>query len=502
MRLDDEMLEATPEEGARLLALGLLSEAEEEARKLAAGEGEDPLHDFRVAVRRLRSALRAYRPWLEESVRPRLEKRVRACARDTNAARDAEVQLAWLRPKAEGIPARHRRGVEAMIRRFEEAAAGSPAPRQVAERFARVAGKLRRRLGTYERRVEDGTTPETRFEAVLATLARDELGALRTKVDAIAAAGDQPHAHQARIAGKRLRYLLEPLRGYRHGDAAGVVKHLKRLQDVLGDLHDSHVFSAAIRDALVDAAAERARRLHAALSGDGANVGTLRDALRDDARPGLLELTRQVRERRDALYADVEREWRAGGLDALAAEIEALAAALEARAGGKLERERKYLLAAVPPRAAEQPAIDIAQGWLPGARVRERIRRVRDADGERYWRGLKQGAGQLRLETEEETTRAVFEALWPLTEGHRVTKRRRRIADGLLVWNIDELVERGVVVAEVELPARATAVSPPEWIRPLVVREVTDDPDYLDENLAGAPAAVGGASRAEPAGTG
>ena len=78
----------------------------------------------------------------------------------------------------------------------------------------------------------------------------------------------------------------------------------------------------------------------------------------------------------------------------------------------------------------------------------------------------------------------MFEAFWPLTEGRRVAKRRHRVRDGAWVWEIDEFTDRDLILAEVELPARATEVPLPEWLRPLVVREVTDDPAYLNESLA------------------
>jgi CYTH domain-containing protein len=142
--------------------------------------------------------------------------------------------------------------------------------------------------------------------------------------------------------------------------------------------------------------------------------------------------------------------------------------------------------------------LEIAQGWLPGERLKERIRRVVGADGERYWRGLKRGAGPQRLEAEEEITRDMFEALWPLTEGRRISKHRRKIEDGRRTWEIDEFEGRDLVLAEVELPAEDVTATVPDWLRPLVVREVTDDLAYFNENLARAQAVPAAPVRAEP----
>jgi CHAD domain-containing protein/CYTH domain-containing protein len=496
MRIEDDFVDRPAEEGARLVALALVDAAERAADRLERGDDDEALHDFRVGLRRLRSTLRAFRPWLKGGVKRKHERRLRTLARATNAARDAEVQLAWLATKAPSLAAaRLRPGVELLTRRLQDRSTDDHG--RALARWRKTAGRLERRLGTYERRVDAGEARGgSSLGGVLATLLADELDALGDRMDAIAAAGDQEHIHRARIEAKRLRYLLEPLRGHRHADAAHAVRSLKRLQDVLGELHDAHVLAAEVGEALVAAAEEHARRVHAAVYGEAATGTAFRDDLRGSPRPGLVAVARLVRERRDALFADLERSWKGAGFEALTAEVRAVATALEARAGGKLERERKYLLSAVPPRALAAPAVEIAQGWLPGARLRERIRRVRAAEGaERYWRGLKQGSGPTRLEQEEEATRDVFDALWPLTEGRRIAKRRRVVEDGGLAWEVDEFEGRDLVVAEVELPARAGDPELPEWLRPLVVREVTDDPAFLNENLAVAPPAGDGDGR-------
>ena len=388
MRIEDRVLDLSAEEGARVVALGLLAEAEEAADALAAREGDEPLHDFRVAVRRLRSALRTFRPWLEGGVRPKDEKRLRKLGRSTNESRDAEVQLGWLAAKAGDLSAPAERAGHALaVARFEERLRGGPDPDRVAGRFRRAGEKLRRRLERYERRVATGDDEGASFGAALASLVEEQAAALAARMAAVGDAADQEGVHRARIEGKRLRYLLEPLRGYRPADAAEVVAELKKLQDLLGELHDAHVLAGELGLALAEVAAERARALHAAALAPAGAHGRARTS--GSPRAGLLALVRLVRERRDGLFAALEGSWRRGeGMNALAARASAVAVALEARAGGRIEHERKFLLAALPPRAAEAEAAEIDQGWLPGKKLRERVRRVRRGGKERYYRCL------------------------------------------------------------------------------------------------------------------
>jgi CHAD domain-containing protein/CYTH domain-containing protein len=484
MRIDEAIIDLSGEEGARFVALALLAEADGAAQRLAAGDDDEALHDFRVALRRTRSTLRAFRPWLKGSVKRRTERRLRGLARASNDARDAEVALRWIGEQRHALGQRQRAAVAYLSERLESRlAAWTGDQPSVLAKYERVSRRLARRLQTYQGRIE-ASARSNAYGSALAGALTEHLAAMREHVAAIRGSGDEETVHRARIEGKKLRYLLEPLRGNRHADAQPMVRSLKQLQDVLGELHDCHRLAAEIAAALVDAAVERAHALHAAAYDGGVSGAKLRDKLRGGPRAGLLALDHLLRTRREALFAALDGEWRASGIDALAGEIEGLVATLEGRAGGRIENERKFLLSRLPPRAEEVQPVSISQGWLPGERLHERIRRVSDASGERYWRGLKQGSGPQRLESQEEITSEVFQALWPLTEGRRISKRRRKIEEGRLTWEIDEFDGRDLVLAEAELPSEDLTAAIPEWLQPFVVREVTDDPAYSNHNLA------------------
>ena len=80
----------------RTVALGHLADAVAARARLAAAADAEALHDFRVALRRLRSWERAFRPYFEDELPKKLRRKLRDLARDTGASRDLEVHLAWL----------------------------------------------------------------------------------------------------------------------------------------------------------------------------------------------------------------------------------------------------------------------------------------------------------------------------------------------------------------------------------------------------------------------
>lgn len=94
--LDATLLDDTAQRSARLVALGLLEDLAAERRRLTEARESETLHDFRVALRRLRSWLRAFGPALEGSVPDACARRLGRMARESNAGRDAEVFLGWL----------------------------------------------------------------------------------------------------------------------------------------------------------------------------------------------------------------------------------------------------------------------------------------------------------------------------------------------------------------------------------------------------------------------
>ncbi|MGH7149838.1 MAG: CHAD domain-containing protein [Planctomycetota bacterium] len=474
----DALLDRPPEAAIRILALPFLDGAAAAAGLLEADADAGALHDFRVALRRLRTLLKAYRGLFRDSVPRKQARALRDLARSTGAARDAEVQLEWLATQGEELKPGARRALSWMVERLEgrRQAAYSTVRGDVLRRFRELERRLRSGLSRYRATVAPDPARAT-FALAAAERVRSAGAELVAALEAVRAPSDVEEAHRARIEAKRFRYLLEPLQGTSLEPPVGrLVRSAKALQDVLGKLHDMHVLAGEIASSLVETAAERARTLHEALySTDPESPGR-------DLRSGILAIDRLVRDRVEALLRGLRALWPAESPEPFAAEVEALAVALGRQGGRGPGIGRKFLLASLP--AIEATPVDITQGWIPGRSLRERLEKVVSGGEERFYRAVRDGSGANRVELQEEASREAFECLWPLTEGRRVRKRRYRIAEGDRVWEVDEFLDRELVLAELAQHGSDGEWVLPVWLGPQVAREVTGEDPYLDENLA------------------
>ncbi|MEP6810685.1 MAG: CYTH domain-containing protein [Chthoniobacterales bacterium] len=134
--------------------------------------------------------------------------------------------------------------------------------------------------------------------------------------------------------------------------------------------------------------------------------------------------------------------------------------------GSALEIERKFLLTRMPENLTSYPHRSIEQGYLAveGGGVQVRLRRAGEVCSLTYKRGM----GNAREEREIALTAEQFAALWPGTEGRRLTKTRYEVPCGERMVEVDVYTGRheGVVVAEVEFPDEASCRDfiPPDWI--------------------------------------
>lgn len=289
-------------DGVSELARAYLDDARRAAPGLGAHPDPDALHDFRVALRRLRGLLRAYRAPLGPRISKRLRRRITAVADATGAGRDADVMLAWIAAETKGLTRSERVGARWLAERIRTRRDADPETRRLPARFERLDRRLRKRLSANSRDSEVPAGPS--FAGTTARLVTDAAVSLTEALRAIRTPEDTKAAHHARLAGKRLRYLLEPVADAAAG-APALIERLRSLQELLGEFNECHVFLDEIGAAVESLGAARARTAHD-LQVEGKPRPRLKRG-REDA--GLLALARRARARRDDLFFLLQPQW-------------------------------------------------------------------------------------------------------------------------------------------------------------------------------------------------
>lgn len=279
---------------------------------------DDPeaVHEFRVALRRARSIEKAYRPYLADVVNDKLRRRLKDVVAATGATRDTEVQLERLVQRCADPKPHHRPGLEWLRERLENrlAAEHEQLKATLAERFRLVHRPLRVRLKARSKEEQPG------FAEVTAGLLLEVAGDFSTRCAQILNDSSEGPLHTARISGKRLRYLLEPLT-LALPQAGEQVAALKVLQDLLGEIHDLQVFGQELAAASEEAGAARMRRLIEMSLTLPLDAPELERARQEDERAGLMSLARDLRTRQIDLVEHLRARLRAGAAEALAAGV-------------------------------------------------------------------------------------------------------------------------------------------------------------------------------------
>ncbi|WP_132421920.1 CHAD domain-containing protein [Pseudonocardia endophytica] len=225
----------------------------------------DAVHQLRVAARRIRSALRTYRPLVDDPRTDHLVAELRWLGRALADDRDAEVLEERITGALHALPEEQRLGpVQAQVtrhfaRRRAEARASTLEVID-GERYEALRAGLQRFL--VDPPLSGAATKKA--EKVLPALAGRTARRLAKRMDAavevLSHGEDADEAiHRARKTGKQVRYSVEVVRpvGGRIGKQANAFrKRLKELQDELGAHQDTVVARHALRELGAQAGAE------------------------------------------------------------------------------------------------------------------------------------------------------------------------------------------------------------------------------------------------------
>ncbi len=245
----------TPQTPPLTCARQLILERVQEMAKFEAGtrRGEDleALHDMRVWSRRLREALEIFAFCFSQKIYNKLYARVRQVTKALGRAREADVAVeffAKLHAAAEDLTERfaledvlmrltreQQRRRAKMQDKLDQKARASTLPEEMAAAFQRLSLQPASRRG-----------PRTALR-LARTLLAQRLQTVFAARHAITGEDDSTGLHNLRIAVKKLRYALEAMEFAAGEAAAANLKFFKKLQSVLGDLHDRDVFIATIK---------------------------------------------------------------------------------------------------------------------------------------------------------------------------------------------------------------------------------------------------------------
>jgi CHAD domain-containing protein len=210
--------------------------------------GRDPIHDTRVAIRRLRSTLRVFGKMLEPSAIERLDEDLRWFAGLLGEVRDCQVQQRRFTEALDELPDKLVLGpVRARVRNDLQAVE-LPARVRITEamdspRYLAIMTALR----TW--RTAPPVDPEASTKKLVKLARKAERKADRRLTAALGDDGvDGAALHRARKAAKRARYAAELCQ-----DVGGAkqtkrtVKHYKQFQSILGDHQDTVVAADLLR---------------------------------------------------------------------------------------------------------------------------------------------------------------------------------------------------------------------------------------------------------------
>jgi CHAD domain-containing protein len=215
----------------------------------------DSIHKFRVATRRLRSALATYRPVVDREAGDEIRAELKWLAGELGVARDAEVQREHFAAEVAEQPVElvmgrvagriddHLRGV------YKEGRAGALAALED-ERYFRLLEALDDLIAKPPLTGDDRKAAK-QLPDVLDHDWRRMRKAVRRAESAETTAEQDHELHEVRKAAKRLRYAAESAVPVLGDDAATLAARAEEVQEVLGEHQDSVVSRELLRDLAV-----------------------------------------------------------------------------------------------------------------------------------------------------------------------------------------------------------------------------------------------------------
>jgi len=239
-----------PGEGAREAVVDLAQYLLDRVRHYEPGviEDSDPeiLHQYRVALRRMRSLVALLRTVFVQTERETLRTHLKLAMKGTGRLRDLDVQMAEVASYSESLPNMLRPGIDGFLSRLRK-------DREMMSNSARkslVAASFEERFSPVIKILENPAEPVAGTIAGLLTISiQRRYRRITREIKRFGKEVRPEQLHGLRISCKKLRYLLEFFPQTLHPEPAKpLLKSLKKLQAVLGRYNDLFVLEAFLAD--------------------------------------------------------------------------------------------------------------------------------------------------------------------------------------------------------------------------------------------------------------
>ena len=237
-----------------------------EVRGVRENQDIEPVHQARVASRRMRAALRMFGDCFGGKQTAKWQKRIKRLTKGLGAARDLDVQVDSIEQflsRLDDKDRTHRPGVERLLLRLRQdrdtiqsAVVKTLDALEKGNAMAEMHGELEKNLFLLRNRAVHLQSPFV-FERAAAHI-RDCQRALLANEHTLADPQNVAGHHQMRIDAKKLRYTMEICDPAYEKQLAPAIKAVKKVQSLLGDIHDCDVW---VQDVASFMERERARTI-------------------------------------------------------------------------------------------------------------------------------------------------------------------------------------------------------------------------------------------------
>lgn len=251
----------TPEEAARAVIATALAQMQHNEDGALATDDPEFVHQMRVALRRLRGALRVFRGVVGKKRARALNTALRSVARIMGTARDWDVFDTETLPGLGEHFGEEREGREVgpQVRAHREDAREAMRAALRSPAHSRAVLALSRWLAGPH--AQSSGEPLAAFAARAVARRHAKLAHRARKLDPF----DTPRRHKLRIEAKRLRYTVDTFAGlFPAAHARAYLDALSDLQDDLGAANDAHVASTLLDSLVLDPGPVQEAREHLA----------------------------------------------------------------------------------------------------------------------------------------------------------------------------------------------------------------------------------------------